>query len=185
MAKDKDKDKTDTAGKPKDPFRKLRKMIRNSRVAMLTTVAADGTLRSRPMATPGEGRNGELWFVTRSHSGKTGDIREDERVNVSFASPKSGRYVSVSGKASLVMDPERVQTLWRGKYKSWFPEGKRDPELALLKVTVDKAEYWDAAENRMVDLPPQPAAPPPEAVPEPPSRASSEGPGPIPGGAQG
>lgn len=148
MAKD-----NDDAPRPKDPVKKLRKLIRDSRVAMLTTVASDGTLRSRPMATPDGSFDGELWFITRFHSPKSDEIQENQRVNVTYASPKNDRYVSVSGTATLVRDPDKVKELWRGALKQWFPEGKRDPDLALLKVTVDRAEYWDANANRMVDLP--------------------------------
>ncbi len=148
MAKDKD-----DAPKPKDPIKKLRKLIRNTPVAMLTTVGADGSLRSRPMATPEGDFDGELWFFTRYHSPKSEEIQENQKVNVTYASRKNDRYVSVSGRAALVRDPEKVKELWRGALKQWFPEGKKDPELALLKVTVDRAEYWDADANRMVDLP--------------------------------
>jgi general stress protein 26 len=174
MAKDND------TGKPKDPARKLRKIIRNARVAMLTTVASDGSLRSRPMATPDADFDGELWFFTRYNSPKSEEIQENQRVNVTYASPKNDRYVSVSGTAAVVRDAEKVKELWRGKLKEWFPEGKKDPDLALLKVTIDKAEYWDASENRMVDLPRT-------------KRPEMRGPGrrpdpvesPAPGGAQG
>lgn len=148
MAKDKD-----DAGKPKNPVKKLRKLIKNIRVASLTTVAGDGSLRSRPMATPEADVEGELWFFTRFHSGKSEEIQENQKVNLSYASPKDERFVSVSGTASLVRDPARIKELWRGEYKEWFPEGKKDPDLALLKVTIDRTEYWDAAQNRMVDLP--------------------------------
>ena len=148
MAKDKD-----DAPKPKDPIKKLRKLIRGAPVAMLTTVAADGSLRSRPMATPDGDFDGELWFFTRYHSPKSEEIQENQKVNVTYTSPKNDRYVSVSGRAALVRDAEKVKELWRGALKQWFPEGKKDPELALLKVTVDRAEYWDADANRMVDLP--------------------------------
>ena len=155
------KDKND-AGKPKDPAKKLRKLIKDVRVAMLTTSAADGSMRSRPMATPDADFDGELWFFTRYHSGKSEEIQEKQKVNVSYAAPKTERFVSVSGTASLVRDPARIKDLWRGQYKEWFPEGKKDPELALLKVTVDRAEYWDPSEHRMVELPRfvrRPAAP--------------------------
>jgi general stress protein 26 len=147
MAKDND------APKPKDPVKKLRKLIRDSRVAMLTTVGADGSLRSRPMATPDGGFDGELWFITRFHSPKSEEVQENQRVNVTYASRKNDRYVSVSGTATLVRDPDKLKELWRGAMKQWFPEGKKDPDLALLKVTVERAEYWDANQNRMVDLP--------------------------------
>ena len=28
--------------------------------------------------------------------------------------------------------------------KAWFPKGEDDPEIALIRVTAEKAEYWDA-----------------------------------------
>ena len=176
MAKDNDK-----ASKPKNPAKKLRKMVKKVPVAMLTTVGADGVLRSRPMATQDPDFDGELWFFTRYHSPKSEDIKENQRVNVSYASPKQDRYVSVSGTATLVRDAAKVKELWRGEYKTWFPDGKKDPDLALLKVKVEKAEYWDAAENRMVDLPR--VGPPAPAPPRRPS-APVEEESPAPGGAQ-
>lgn len=174
------KDDNDGAGKPKDPVKKLRKLIKNVRVAMLTTVAGDGALRSRPMAIPEADVEGELWFFTCYHSGKSEEIRDNQKVNVSYASPKNDRFVSVCGTASLVRDPERIKELWRGQYKEWFPEGRKDPDLALLRVTIDRAEYWDRAENRMVDLPrfaPRAGAPA--------RNSSREEEAPVPGGAQG
>ena len=170
----------DEAAKPKDPFKKLRKLIKGARVAMLTTLASDGSLRSRPMATPDADFDGELWFFTRYHSPKTEEIKENQKVNVTYASPKNDRYVSVSGTATVVRDPEKVKELWRGALKEWFPEGKKDPDLALVKVTVDRAEYWDASANRMVDLP---------ALKQPEMRGPGRRPDPVeaptPGGAMG
>jgi general stress protein 26 len=148
MAKD-----NDGTPEPKDCAKRLRKMIKDARVAMLTTVASDGSLRARPMATPDANFDRELWFFTRYHSPKSEEIQENQKVNVSYASRKSDRYVSVSGTAALVRDPAKIKELWHGGLKEWFPEGKKDPELALLRVTIDKAEYWDANENRMVDVP--------------------------------
>jgi general stress protein 26 len=176
MAKDND---NDDSGKPRNPVKKVRKILRSVRVAMLTTVAADGSLRSRPMATREEDLDGEIWFFTRFHSPKTEEIQENQKVNVAYVSPKNDRYVSISGTASLVRDAEKVKELWGGELKAWFPEGKKDPELALLKVTVSKVEYWDASQNRMVDLSTQqPEMRGPHRRPDPVET-------PAPGGAQG
>src|SRR2546428_10580295 len=143
----------DHTPKGKNPAKKLRKIIKNTRVAMLTTVASDGSLRSRPMVTPDADFDGALWFFTRYNSPKSEEVQENQKVNVTYASPKNDRYVSVSGTAALVRDADKVKELWRGELKEWFPKGKKDPALALLKVTIEKAEYWDASENRVVDLP--------------------------------
>jgi general stress protein 26 len=138
--------------KAKDDIKKLRKLIKDIRVAMLTTVAQDGALRSRPMATADVEFDGDLWFFTRASSPKTEELMDDQRVNVNFADPDDNRYVSVSGRATLVRDREKVRELWSPFHKAWFPEGKKDPDLALIKVTVDRAEYWDAPASKMVHL---------------------------------
>ena len=72
------------------------------------------------------------------------EIAELPKVNVSFADPDNQRYVSVSGVAQVVRDREKFEELWRPEFKIWFPEGKDDPEIALLRVSLEKAEYWDS-----------------------------------------
>lgn len=109
---------------------------------MLTTVnKSDGSLHSRPMATQDIEFDGDLWFFTQSPSQKVNEIKKDEAVNVSYASEP--RYVSVSGKAEILDDKDKMKELWGPIYKVWFPEGLDDPTLRLLKVSVQKVEYWD------------------------------------------
>ncbi len=45
-----------------------------------------------------------------------------------------------------------MEQLWSPFVKAWFPEGLDDPRLALLKVTADSAEYWNAPSSRVVRL---------------------------------
>jgi general stress protein 26 len=132
--------------------KKLAELIRGIKVAMLTTVAEDGNLRSRPMATQEAEFDGVLWFFTRAGAPKVGEVERDERVCVSYASPDDQRYVSVSGRAELVRDPAKVKELWGPAYKAWFPKGLDDPELALLRVEPERAEYWDAPSGTLVQI---------------------------------
>ncbi len=136
----------------KKEVRKLRKLIKETRIAMFTTVAADGKLRSRPMATLKGGFDGDLWFVTRSNAPKTEEIRDNQHVNVAYADPDDERFVSISGLATVVRDPAKVQELWSRRLRAWFPEGKKDPELALIRVRIDRAEVWDSKTANMVHL---------------------------------
>lgn len=129
---------------------KLADLIQGIEVAILTTVAEDGSLRSRPMAVQKQRFDGSLWFFTRQNSLKTHEVQEDQRVNVSFADPESQRYVSVSGEAELVRDHARFERLWNPMYRAWFPDGPGDPNLALLRVDVQHAEYWDSSSQAMV-----------------------------------
>jgi general stress protein 26 len=132
--------------------KKLRKLIKGARIAMFTTVAPDGRVRSRPMASLKGGFDGDLWFVTRATTPKTEEIRENQHVNVAYADTDGGRFVSISGLATLVRDPAKVAELWSRRLRSWFPDGKKDPDLALIRVRIDRAEVWDAKSASMVHL---------------------------------
>jgi general stress protein 26 len=143
-----------------DPARaNLRKLLKGFRVAMLTTVAPGGSLRSRPMVTAKGQDDGDVWFLTKAADPKVGEVQENQQVSVSYASSKDGLYVSLSGTATVVKDPQRVMELWRKRHRKWFPAGKQDPELAALRVRVDRAEYWDDSAGQMVVLEPAGSAP--------------------------
>jgi hypothetical protein len=36
--------------------------------------------------------------------------------------------------------------------KPWFPEGPESPNLALLKIEPEMAEFWDAPNSKMVRM---------------------------------
>jgi hypothetical protein len=44
------------------------------------------------------------------------------------------------------------EELWSPWFSTWFPQGLKEPNLALLKVSVETAEYWDAPSSTMVNL---------------------------------
>lgn len=144
---------SDTTSPTPEAIRRLGDMIQDIHVAMLTTALPDGTLRSRPMATQTTRFEGDLWFFTRVSSAKVDELERNPHVNVSYISPFGERYVSVSGRVSLVTDRTWIKKLWRPSLKLWFPQGEEDLDLALLRVKVDEAEYWDSNANAMAKIP--------------------------------
>jgi general stress protein 26 len=132
---------------------KVGEMIKDVKMAMLTTEAEDGVLHSRPMATQEMDRfDGTLWFFTAASSGKVSELDWNPEVNLSYAQPSDTKYVSVSGTGEVVRDRAKMQELWNDIYKAWFPQGLNDPDLCLLKVEVSTAEYWEAKSGKMVQL---------------------------------
>jgi len=125
-------------------IQKLRDLMKDVRMCMFTTIDNDGSLRSRPMALQQAEFDGDLWFFTGKGTEKTGEVRRHSEVNVSFAQPDDNKYVSISGKGIMVDDRAKAKELWNPAYKAWFPKGLDDPDLTLLKVNVEKAEYWDS-----------------------------------------
>lgn len=128
----------------KSDFEKLREMIKDIDLCMLTTVDESNDLHSRPMSLNSDvDENGDLWFFTSSNSHKASEIERTPNVNVSFIDTRQQHYVSISGMAELVQDRQKIKELWKPVLKAWFPDGPDQPDIALLKVKVKKAEYWD------------------------------------------
>ena len=134
----------------KEDTDKLAELINDISVAMVTTVTPDGALRSRPMARTRHSFDGALWFFTADDSGKAIEVAHHDQVNVSFSEPKNERYVSISGGAHVTRDPAKAREMWNPMLKGWFPRGVEDPRLALLKVDIEHAEYWDAKSSMML-----------------------------------
>lgn len=130
---------------------KLSELIKDVNIAMLTTMDG-GVLRSRPMQTQEFEFDGDLWFFIGKNTHKADEIERDNRVNVSYAAPSDNTYVSVSGAASIVEDKAKIEELWNPILKAWFPEGLDDPNLCLLKVSVEQAEYWDATSSTIIQI---------------------------------
>ncbi|HYH18926.1 MAG TPA: pyridoxamine 5'-phosphate oxidase family protein [Azospirillum sp.] len=130
----------------------LWRMIKDMRITMMTTLDDNGHLHARPMGTlPHAGfDDATLWFFTDANSGKAAEIERHWRVNLAYADPDAQNYISVSGVAEIVRDRGKVHDLWRDIMTTWFPKGPDDPNIALIKVTVDSAEYWDSPSSTMV-----------------------------------
>jgi YD repeat-containing protein len=136
----------------KEEFNVLKDKIKDIQFVMLTTVEQDDDLRSRPMATHDMDDDGTIWFFTYDDSAKVREIQRNDRVSLSYTDTGSETYVSAAGKAELVKDRAKINELWSDFLKAWFPEGKNDPRIALLKVTLHQAEYWDRPGGKMVKL---------------------------------
>lgn len=132
---------------------RLAALVRQMKIGMLTTLEADGSLRSRPLETVEVDREGRLWFFTQASSPKSARAEaDDHQVNLSYADPRDEDFASISGTARVVRDTDKMRALWSSGLDRWFPRGLDDPDLALLEVRIDKAEYWDEPRNENVKI---------------------------------
>jgi general stress protein 26 len=128
--------------------KKLWAMIKDIRVAMLTSWDGE-QMHARPMHGYQEEFAGELFFFTKLDSGKTHEVMRYDQVNLAYADIKSQIYVSIAGRAEIVTDRELMKRYWNPMASAWFPQGLEDPDLAVIKVTAESAEYWDMTASRM------------------------------------
>jgi general stress protein 26 len=143
---------TTTSLSSQENIKKLGELIKGIKFAMFTTRDEDGQLKSRPMVTQNADFSGELWFFTSIGSHKVDELKRYNQVNVAYSEPNDQRYISVSGRAEIVREQEKMAELWSDVYKAFFPKGLQDPDLCLLKVSVEEAEYWDSPSGALVQL---------------------------------
>ena len=125
-------------------------ILEHAKIGNLTTVDLSGNLVSRPLELQEVDSDGNLWFFTQDPSPKADEIRANPHVNVSVADKKG--YLSISGRAEITKDPERIQELWSSTAAAWFEQGREDPAIALIKVDTHTAEYWVLDEPKVASI---------------------------------
>lgn len=129
---------------PVDTHERLYDLLKDFDTAMLVTHGGGGgKMHARPMGVAELTADGNACFVTHVDSPKAAAIRANAEVTLSFQSAR--QFASVSGTATVVQDPALVERLWSETWKVWFPQGKSDPAIAMIKFTAQEAEYWDSA----------------------------------------
>lgn len=138
-------------------FEQLQEMIKDIRYAMFVTHAQGGQLHAWPMTTQQAKMSSEqedfehdkLWFFMARSSQVVHNLVVNPHVNISYADPKTDTYVSVSGLASVVESMNQKERFWNTLVEAWFEEGITDPDVALVCVQIDSAEYWSVREGKL------------------------------------
>ncbi len=129
-----------------DDIEEIGRLIHKVKVAMFTTRDAGGHLVSRPLQTRDMPFAGEVLFFTALDSKKVEEIEVEPQVNLAYANPGDGAYVSIDGRAEVIRDRATIDALWSETFDSlFFKGGKSDPNLVLLKVVAHSAEVWTSS----------------------------------------
>lgn len=110
--------------------------------AMLVTSAGD-KLRARPMSAYLKRDENAIYFLTDALHHKDEEIARDPSVNLSFADAGSQKYVSLTGMAAVGNDRAKIKELFSTPAKAWWNSAD-DPNIRVLKITPDEAEFWDS-----------------------------------------
>ena len=123
--------------------KRLYDVIKDFDNAMLVTTATSGRDHVRPMHIAEIREDGDIFFATSMDSPKITEISVNPEVVVTFQGDR--QFAAVYGRAELVRDRNLINHLWSEAWKVWFPEGKDDPTLCLIRVDGREGEYWDNA----------------------------------------
>ncbi len=135
-----------------DAVQKIREIAKAANICMFVTDLSNVPLMGRPMATQEVDEYGSIWFMSDKNSDKNRDLKKDDRVQLFYSHTANYEYLSIYGTAEIVNDRSKIEELWTAMAKTWFKEGKDDPNISVIKVTPEDAYYWDTKNNKMVSL---------------------------------
>ena len=137
----------------KEAIDKLKTLVKDIDICLFcTNIKTDDGSTARPMGSQGVDDQGNIWFFSEKHSDKNREIQKDKRVQLFFSHPSKSSYLVVTGDAEIVFDRQKTEELWSPLVKTWFKEGKDDPNISLIKVSPSSAYYWDTTGNQMVNF---------------------------------
>ena len=125
-----------------DGRKNLHDLMDDFDVAMLVTHSGNA-MHARPMAIACLENGTDAYLVTDIKSLKVDEINANQHALLTFQSAR--KFASVRGELTVLQDRRLIEKLWKEVWKVWFPEGRSDPNIAVLKFTAQEGEYWDNA----------------------------------------
>jgi general stress protein 26 len=61
-----------------------------------------------------------------------------------FVSKGHDVFACLHGALEPDNDPAQIDKLWNNHVEAWFPGGRNDPNLLLLRFDIDSAEIWES-----------------------------------------
>lgn len=133
-----------------EALERAKALVHDIDITMLTTQDAEGHLVSRPMSTREMDERGDVWFFTSDETKKVDEVAAEHDVGLAYCDAKGMRFVSIAGRASVVHDRARMEQLWTPSLDIWFEDGLETPDIALLRVTPARMEFWEPAHGKLV-----------------------------------
>ena len=75
--------------------------------------------------------------------GKDNRLARGGRAMAHFVSKGHDYFACLDGTARIDNDFGLIDKLWNSQAQAWFPGGKDDPNLALLRFDIHSAELWE------------------------------------------
>lgn len=81
-----------------------------------------------------------IWFfTTKDHC-----LAQMGAATATFAGKDHTMFARFSGHISQETSKERLDKQWSSIIEAWFPGGKDDPNLIMLRMDLGKAEIWNS-----------------------------------------
>ena len=125
---------------------RLWREIQHVRIGMLGLVGGPPR-HFQPMSAFCDADEGAVWFYARKDSDLVREAGAGHAAMFNLSTKDHDFIACVGGLLREDPDPDRIARFWNPMAAAWFPEGKDDPALTLLRLTPDDAEVWVSRSN--------------------------------------
>ena len=129
---------------------KIQDMLGNDNIVMFCCNLDAQPFAATPMSTQKVEDDGTIWFFSTRDSERNRHLSRSPRAQVLFGDSGQYDYISLYGRAEVIVDAARAEELWTPFVKVWFPEGPSDPDLTLIRFRPEEGFYWDTQHNKMI-----------------------------------
>ena len=84
--------------------------------------------------------DGTIWFFTR----KDHQLASGGPATATFSAKDNQLFARFAGVLTEETSRERLDKQWSPVIAAWFPAGKDDPMLLMLRMDLGKAEIWNS-----------------------------------------
>src|SRR4051812_3896458 len=126
---------------PRDLLARFWRDLADLRTGMLG-LATEHEGHAQPMTAHFEGEHGPLWFYAHRQSRIAMAAEESHAAVFHYIGRKHDLYACIHGEVVLTEDSAVVQRFWSEEVARWYPQGRHDPDLALLCFTPSSAQIW-------------------------------------------
>jgi general stress protein 26 len=132
----------------KEAAAKIKELVRSASICMFTTTIQQWPLHLRSLGAQDVDDEGNIWFIAPRNS-EVNAIPDNGYVQVFYSNARRSEFLSLTGKATLEHDPDKVHKLSNPLATIWSP-GEEDPHINLIRIAPEEAYYWDNACSEMV-----------------------------------
>ena len=125
---------------PDEAAREFWHHLGHGQAVMLGTEAPGN--HTQPMTAFAEEDVNLIWFFTRNDLAFADEVARtpDGRLILMYRDQEV--YADIRGTMSLTRDKTRIDKYWSPMVAAWYPEGKADPRLTLVRFVPEEGQVW-------------------------------------------
>lgn len=99
---------------------------------------------SMPMTAQFDGRHGPIWFYGSRSSRLAEGLTSTNDAMAQYVGEGHKLFACMAGMLTIDNNPEVIDKFWSNSVEAWYPEGKSDPDLIMLRLDPSHIEIWQA-----------------------------------------